>query len=60
MHRMTVELISLRSLGTQVVAQARAKTADDRARVWLEITFRPAGEPWAEAYDRVLDLLDIA
>ena len=60
MHPIAVELISLRPVGTQVVARARAKTADDRARILLEITFRPVCEPWTEAYDRVLALLDIA
>ena len=57
MHRMTVELISLRPIGTQAVARARTTTDDRIARLWIEITFYADGEPWADAYDRILGFL---
>ncbi len=60
MHQMTVELISLRPAGTRLVARARAKADDEDIRLWFEVTFTPEGEPWTDAYDRVLALLDIA
>ncbi len=42
------------------IARARAKADDEDIRLWFEVTFTPEGEPWTDAYDRVLALLDIA
>ena len=31
------------------------------ARLWVELQFQPSGgDPWAQAYDRVVQLLDVA
>ena len=61
MQAMHIQLISVRPVGNHVVARARAKAPALAARVWIEVTFEPSGnDPWAEAYNQVLSLLDIA
>ncbi len=61
MQSMHIQLISVRAVGNHVVARARANAPAIVARVWIEVTFESTGnDPWAEAYNHVLSLLDIA
>ena len=40
---------------------ALARAPERGARLWIEVTFEPLRrDAWTEAYDRVLDRLDIA
>ena len=61
MQPMHIQLISVRPVGSHVVARARANAPAIATRVWIEVTFEPTGnDPWAEAYNHMLSLLDIA
>ncbi len=61
MQAMHIQLISVRPVGNHVVARARANAPAIAARVWIEVTFEPTGnDPWVEAYNHMLSLLDIA
>lgn len=63
MHAMTVELVSVTPAAEagQVLARGRATATDAQARIWIELTFQPQrSNVWDEAYDRLLELLDIA
>lgn len=59
---MTVELISVKPAAKtgKVVARGRARAPEAGAKLWIQVQFVPEGsDVWAEAYDRLLALLDI-
>lgn len=61
MQAMHLQLIFVKPVGSYFVARARANAPLAAARIWIEITFEPTGnDPWSEAYDRVLGLLDVS
>jgi len=61
MQSINIRLISVRPIGTHVIARARAHAPTVAAQLWIEVTFEPVGnDPWSEAYDKVLSLLDVA
>ena len=61
MERMSISVVSLVQRNGLAVARARATAPAAGARIWIEVVFEPlGGDPWSEAYDRVLALLDVA
>lgn len=59
MQPMTITLISVRTAKRQ--CHAIAQVTAECARLWIELSFEPqTTDPYAEAYDRVLALLDPA
>jgi len=62
MHSMRITLISIKTTkeAGQVIARAIAQAPRAGARMWIEVRFKPQNENiWDEAYDRVLQLLDL-
>lgn len=59
---MTVQLDSLITAENgQTIARGRAEVPGVNARLWIEFQFEPEhADVWDEAYDRLLELLDIA
>lgn len=44
----------------KVVARARALAPAVGAKIWVEVAFEPSDyDPWSQAYDRLLRLLDL-
>lgn len=61
MVSMDISLISLRERHGRVTARARALAPDAGAEIWIKVGFeRSAQEPWQEARERVLAVLDVA
>lgn len=61
MERMQISLISVVPRDGIVVARAKATAPAAGSRIWIEVVFEPSdSEPWGEAYDRVLAVLDPA
>lgn len=63
MHTMNITLVSLATTDEagHLVARARAIAPGAHARLWIALRFEPEQpNPWDEAYDRVLQLLDVA
>ncbi|RLA54436.1 MAG: hypothetical protein DRR42_01720 [Gammaproteobacteria bacterium] len=62
MLEMTLQLDSLTTADNgQVIARGRARVTGANTRLWIELQFEPEHvDVWDEAYDRMLELLDIA
>lgn len=61
MERMQISLVSLVQRHGTVTARARALAPAVGAEIWIKVEFEQSDrEPWGEARDRVLSLLDIA
>ena len=63
MQTMHIDLVSLEKPDEagHIVARAIAVAPDAGAQLWIEVRFEPANpHPRDEAYDRILELLDVA
>ena len=60
MERIQISLISVVERDGKVVGRARALAPAVGAKIWVEVVFEPSDrDPWSQAYDRVLRLLDL-
>lgn len=61
MVSMEISIISLVQRHELVTAWANALASDARTQIWIKVEFeRSDREPWTEARDRVLAVLDVA
>ena len=61
MVSMEMPVISLVELHGTVTARARALAPAAGAEIWIQVVFKSsAQEPWSEARDRVLAMLDMS
>lgn len=61
MEEMRIRMVSLVERHGRITARARATAASIGAQIWIKVEFeRSEQEPWQEARDRVLALLDIS
>ena len=58
---MEISIISLVQRHEHVIVRARASARDAGTQIWIQVEFeRSDREPWTEARDRVLAVLDVA